>query len=407
MTITPLRSPGSIHRTTTPEHGRRPDLRDVRDVRALTNPDTFTKASAEPKRTTTQAKRSAWVQSPTRGIDAIDARLRKSGFNGTVLVAKNGKVLMERGYGLANRTTGVKNGADTLYDVGSVTKQFTAAALLKLQEQGKLSLDDPISKYFEVPAARRDITLRQLLQHRSGLGYPSESALANTNPDDPKSFLEAFLAKAPTIGKPGERYEYSNLGYNVLANVVEQASGRSYEDYVKRNLFGPAKMTSSGFNEPGSVDPQRAATGYENRNEEALPAGELPNSWGYKGATGVVTSARDMLRWAEALKDNRVLSKASTQELFATAGDRSGYALGWEVQRDAKGNITSVGHGGSTIGFASNFTIDPRSGMVFVTLSNDEAGSERAIGIPEEEWAKYARRLDDLGRPSTWPSLGK
>lgn len=316
---------------------------------------------------------------PGSPLAKIDAHLKR-GFSGTVLIAHEGRIVMEKGYGLADRAQRRANGPDTLFDVGSISKQFVATALLQLEERGLLSLEDPISKYLDVPRARAQITLSQMLSHRSGLGYPKNEELDDR---EPKSFFETFFKDAETLSKPGEKYFYNNLCYCFLSYVIEKVSGEKYEDYLSKYLFQPAGMTSTGFNEPGSVDLSKAATAYDGRAISGT-AGLLPNSWGLRGSTGVVSNAGDLHRWTETLRSGAVLSTAAREKLFAPARwarGESPYALGWEVELDRRGRPQRAFHSGLTFGFNSNLTMDLRGGYTVATLSND--ARDRFVGTVE------------------------
>jgi CubicO group peptidase (beta-lactamase class C family) len=177
------------------------------------------------------------VPDPAKEIDAFLARCERFGFSGSVLVVRKGKVLLRHGYGLADRETGARITEDTLFEIASSTKPFTACAVLKLAEAGKLSLDDPIGKHLPgVPDDKQAITIRHLLAHTSGM-----PRAAGGGGDDPAAAAKAYLS-APAARKPGEAFEYWNGGYALLAALVERASGRSFMDYCRENLFRPAGL---------------------------------------------------------------------------------------------------------------------------------------------------------------------
>lgn len=316
-----------------------------------------------------------------RAVDSYYAKAAEKGFSGTVLIGKGDRVLFSKGYGLADRKTERPNAPGTQFDLASVSKPFVGAAILKLQEQGKLQLDDPISKYFDVPAQRSDVTLRHLLQHRSGLGYPDDDVLDNNwNEARPREGFSKALKDAPRIAAPGEKMEYNNIWYSALANVVEQASGVPYETYLQRELFRPAGMKDTGFK--GS--PNQAAVGY-NGKKDYDAAGAYDPGWLSKGATGIISTAQDMFRWSQALRSDRVLSAESKRMMFdapRVKGNEEPYALGWTVRRDRSGRPAIASHSGNSYGFETNLAIDLKNNTTVVVLSNDEAGG-RFVGAAE------------------------
>lgn len=319
-------------------------------------------------------------------LGTLDSVLVAEKFSGTVLVAKNGQVLQAKGYGKADRAAGAANTPQTLFDVGSVTKQFVAAAILKLEERGALQVSDKISKYFDVPPPKGDITLEQLMSHTSGLDYPPDDAGPTPSPLDGKAYLEDFVNTAPLRAPPGSKYFYNNNNYGLLAYVVETASGEHLEDYLTNNLFRPAGMSSTGFAAAGSVDGRQLAKSYE-RSKGSRPLGPPGYDWGFRGATGVVSNVEDLYRWTEALRSDRVLSPASRERLFDTrgkppAGSEDAYALGWHVETGADGAPAIASHGGRTKGYHSRVSVDLRDGTTIIVLGNDMSQGD-LLSAPE------------------------
>lgn len=303
-----------------------------------------------------------------RRID--DYLAKRAKFSGTVLIAQDGEVVFAKGYGQANRATKAANGPDTLFDVGSVSKQFVAAAILKLEAQGKLRTSDRLSRYFDVTGAKANITLAQLLSHRSGLDEPAGDA--RVSPSDGKRFLEDALRRMPLRAAPGRSFLYNNANYSLLAQVIEQASGQRFEDYLTQHLFRPAGMTRTGFQARGSFDSAKAAQGYLGR-ELVGRAGSLPYDWAYRGAMGVVSSAADLHAWTKALRGEAVLPRAARERLFTPTGptDEPGasYGLGWYVHRDRGSHV--AWHEGNTQGYAANVSLDLKRGLTTIVLTND------------------------------------
>jgi CubicO group peptidase (beta-lactamase class C family) len=177
-------------------------------------------------------------------IDTFMARVAESGLSGTLLVERDGQVILHRGYGTVDRANGRQAATDTPYHIGSLGKQFTASAILKLESAGRLHTSDSLPRWFaSVPADKRHITIDHLLHHASGLPYLPRGDFNDPLPMD--SLVREILS-APLAFEPGSRYQYSSPGYNLLAAIVEKASGRPFHDYLRTALWLPAGMTSTG-----------------------------------------------------------------------------------------------------------------------------------------------------------------
>jgi CubicO group peptidase (beta-lactamase class C family) len=298
-----------------------------------------------------------------KDVDAYLARCERFGFSGSVLVARDGNVLLARGYGLADRENGVRATEDTVYEIASATKPFTACAVLKLVEAGKLSLDDPVSKYLPgVPEGKRAITVRHLLAHTSGM---PRSATGGRGPDL-ESAVRAYLG-APAARAPGEEFEYWNGGYALLAGIVERASGMSYTDFCRENLFRPAGLRNTGFT--GDEALERQAVGYDGdgrvRPAAGHPYGEY--GWQYRGMGGVVTSVADLWRFLEAYDAGKILS-AESRRLMETPVTKN-YGLGWGMAETKRGT-RRIGHGGDVRAFHTSIERFPGERAVVVVLCN-------------------------------------
>ncbi|HEX8430075.1 MAG TPA: serine hydrolase domain-containing protein [Longimicrobium sp.] len=282
----------------------------------------------------------------------------RRGFSGVVLVARGDSVLLHTAYSADPRVT-----TESAFWIGSLTKPFTAAAILKLQEEGRLSVRDSVSRFIAgVPADKRGMTIHQLLTHTSGLGhrYASEGI---TSRDEAARTILAL----PMEHGAGE-YSYSNDGYSLLAAIVSIVSGTSYEDYLRRNLLEPAGMAQSGFwGEPAT----EAAVAPVRRAPKREVAGA---NWGYRGATGLRSTARDIFRWHQALLGDAVLGDSAKALAFATQVQRApdaGYGYGWQVLRTSRGTrlITHTG-GESGIDHYSSLRRYVDEGVTIVVLSN-------------------------------------
>ncbi len=247
----------------------------------------------------------------TRAMDQlVQAYVDDGSFTGSVLVMQGGKVLLDKGYGLADMAHAVPNTPQTAYRIASITKQFTAASILLLQERGKLNISDPVKTYLpDAPPAWDHITLYNLLTHTSGLVRDYNPDGARTGP----AHLMAALHDQPLQFAPGDGYSYSNAGYEVLGLIVEKVSGQTYGDFVHDNLFVPAGMTASAF--MPRTDPH-LAVGYDASAQGPIPQAE-PLYAGLYSAGGIVSTTHDLASWQSALLDGRLLSPASLK-LMAT-----------------------------------------------------------------------------------------
>lgn len=285
------------------------------------------------------------------------------GISGAILVARNGTILLEKGYGIADSDSEARIRHDAIWDVASITKQFTAAAILKLQMQGKLSLDDPLDKIFDdVPDNKAKVTLRQLLSHTSGI--KNDGRLTGVDLFDRDETVAAIL-ELPMSSKPGEKWAYSNLAYFLLGGIIEKVSGQSYEDYVREHLFEPAGMKDAGCIGEERIDLKRVPRGTKGTSPKFAYGPKL--SWGYRAAGGVLATVRDMYNWDRALRGKKLLSDALKAELYKPR--KNGYALGWFVRPDAAGR-RRVFHGGSVRGLNSYYLRHLDRDLVVVVLQN-------------------------------------
>jgi len=287
-------------------------------------------------------------------IDRYMQKVEASGYAGSVLVAQGKDIILAKGYGLADRENKIQEKAETVFSIGSITKQFTGAAILKLEMMGKLSVTDLMTKYLEnVPPDKKDITLHHLLTHSAGF----RGALGDDyNPIGREDFIQLALASG-LLFKPGERYEYSNVGFSLLGIIVELVSGKNYEDFLYQELFKPAGMERTGYLRPGFAKSE-LAVGYrgEERWGTALDRPWRPEGpgWHLRANGGILSTVRDMHRWYLALKNDAVLSPAARQKYFAPhikeyADGNSYYGYGWVSQKTGRGNTLIWHNGGNGI----------------------------------------------------------
>lgn len=255
-------------------------------------------------------------------LDRFLSTAADSGFNGVVLVVRNGRSVLHKGYGFADRNRTVPVSVATPFWIVSVSKQFAAAAVLRLVEDGRLSLDDPLARFFpQVPAEKRGITLHQLLTHTAALA--GEDAADRVT--DWEIAVERILS-IPLVRPPGAGYGYTNDAYTLIAAIVEIVAGTSYELYVRRALLDQAGLAGTGFwgppAHPGVASILPTAWG-----DSLL----FQPNWGYRGARGMSATAGDLYSWYRALRENRLLSSANVDRLFrqhAVTGSNAGVGYG-------------------------------------------------------------------------------
>jgi len=307
-------------------------------------------------------------------IDHYLQKAEANGYAGSVLVARGEKIILAKGYGLANRESKVKQTAETVFSIGSITKQFTGAAILKLEMMGKLKVSDPISKYFgDVPADKKEITLHHLLTHTAGF----EGALGDDyDPIGREDYIKLALS-SKLLFKPGERYEYSNVGFSLLGIIVELVSGKNYEDFLYEALFKPAGMERTGYLRPRFTKSE-LAVGYRGgeRWGTALDRAWRPEGpgWHLRANGGILSTIGDMHRWYLALKNNTVLSASAKQKYFAPhvkeyADGNSYYGYGWVTQKTERGANLIWHNGGNGI-YNAFMGFEPENDLVIIASSN-------------------------------------
>jgi CubicO group peptidase (beta-lactamase class C family) len=317
-------------------------------------------------------------------LDRYLSRLAALGYSGSALVARGGRVLLHKGYGLADRARGRPYTAETLFDVASISKQFTAAAILKLEMEGKLRVEDPLGRFFpDAPADKAAITLHQLLTHTSGL---RDTFGEEYEPVTRQELLRRVFASR-LLGPPGRRYRYSNGGYSVLAAVVEVASGATYDDYLRGRLFAPAGMRHTGFRLPAAAL-ALLAHGYTADGDWGTPLDHpwAPDGpyWDLRGNGGILSSTGDFYRWHLALAGDRVLARPQ-REKYVTPYVSEGrwahtdYAYGWSVGKSPTGK-REVSHIGGNGAFESDFRRYLGDDAVIVLSGNSVDYSALAIG---------------------------
>jgi CubicO group peptidase (beta-lactamase class C family) len=311
-----------------------------------------------------------------RKLDTYLTRLSGAGFSGAILVAKDGDILLSKGYGTADRSRGIPVTEETVFSIGSITKQFTAAAILKLEMQGKLRVSDPISKYLPgVPPDKSDITIHHLLTHTAGL--ESDYGRGDFEPVSRDEIVKRVMS-APLRSKPGETNHYSNAGYSLAAAIIEIVTGGSYESFLQESLFNPAGMTRTGYLAP-HWDKDSIAVGYRDGEEwgTILSRPWAPDGpwWNLRGNGGIHSTVGDMYRWHLALQGESILSKEAKEKLFTPhvreEGGDSFYGYGWAIFTTPRGTKLVAHNGGNGI-FAADFRRYVDEGIVYFIASNAE-----------------------------------
>ncbi|MCD7444945.1 beta-lactamase family protein [Streptomyces lincolnensis] len=266
------------------------------------------------------------------------------GAGGTVLAARGTEPVYCAGFGASDRAVGTPASCRTVYDVMSVTKQFTAAAVLKLEVLGRLRVSDPVSRHLgPVPDDKRAVTIEHLLTHTSGL---VEGLGDDYDPLSREELVRGALASR-LRSAPGAEFRYSNTGYSLLAAIVEKASGEGYEPFLARHLFAPAGMTRTGYVLP-RWPRHLVAVEYDSRGRSQGRPYDHPWAadgpyWNLRGNGGMLSTAGDMLRWHRALLGERILPAQARDRLFAPhvpePGSESFYGYGWSVQDTPEGPL--------------------------------------------------------------------
>lgn len=300
-------------------------------------------------------------------LDDLMNRYTADGYSGAVLVARNGEIILHKGYGLADRERKIQNTPATLFHVASVGKIFTAAAVLKLEMEGRLRTADLISKHLgPFPEEKRGATIHHLLTHTAGLA--SESVALDYS--SRRAFVRS-MKEAPLDFKPGANYRYSNAGYTLLAAVVEEVSGQPFEAYLQKELFDPAGLTETGYAWDARFNDSPVAVGYEgDRVAELRPTPRVRDRWGLRGPGNLITTVGDLYRWTRALADNKVLSEQARKKMFTVyAHGDEGY--GWHVAKTERGT-TMLRRGGGRDDFESELRwyVDEDVTVIF-TVNND------------------------------------
>ena len=312
---------------------------------------------------------SCFSQTKTEKIDELLRTYHASGqFNGNALVLEKGKVILESGYGYQNLDDKTLHYSQTIFQIGSVTKQFTAAIVLKLAEQGKISLTDKLSKYYPDFIKADIITIHHLLSHTSGIyNYTDDTSFMQneiTTPVTEKRMLALFSAKELDFS-PGSQFKYSNSGYYLLGAIIRKVAGKSYEQVVKELIFQPIAMTHSGFDFI-HLKSRDKATGYAALSDEDIHKERMVDSTVSFSGGAIYSTTGDLLKWHYALLNNKVISRKSLDIAFTVYKNNFGY--GWVI--DSVAGRKAIYHNGSIPGFTSNIYRVEKDNVCIILLNN-------------------------------------
>jgi CubicO group peptidase (beta-lactamase class C family) len=313
-------------------------------------------------------------------------------FNGSALVAKNGTVLLNKGYGYQNDSDKVLNSEHTIFQLGSLTKQFTSAVILKLLQEKKLSLSDKLSKYFPDYPKGDSITIQHLLTHTSGIyNYTNDrNFMSNeiTKPASRQKMMALFKDK-PLDFSPGSAWSYSNSGYSMLGYIIEEVTKRPYEQVVREYIFTPLHMTHSGFDFTHLKDKNKAI-GYFGLNDKGGQPAPIVDSTVSFSAGAIYSTTGDLYLWHHALQQNTVLSKAQQEAAYTPV--KNSYGYGWLI--DSIEGKRRVGHTGGIPGFITVISRVPEDNVCIVLLSN--ASSQSINDITKSIYAILYNKPYDL-----------
>ncbi len=307
-------------------------------------------------------------------VDALLAPLQGNSPGVAVMVIKDGQVVHHKGYGLARIDRREAIAENTAFDLASTSKQFTAMAIMILAERGKLSYEDPLSKYFpEFPSYAQKIKIRHLLTHTSGLVDVINASWFKAGYEPTSKEVAAFVShQAQPKSAPGERFEYNNTGYLLLALIVEKASGESFAKFMHKNIFAPLGMNHSLIWDERKPKIEHLAVSYAPAGGSFNPIGFLSDKFVF-GAKGVITTTSDLIKWIQNLDSPKLVKPATLQLAFTPTklndGSESPYGFGWGIGRD--NGLLMIEHPGGYLGYRVNIRRYPTERTTIVLLSNN------------------------------------
>lgn len=305
---------------------------------------------------------------PAKADALLSAYASQDQFSGTVLIAKKGKILFAKAYGYANREKKIQNTTSTEFRIGSVSKQFTAALILKLQEKKFLSVRDPLSKYIGDYPKGDSVLLGNLLNHTSGIKSITAMKQYYAEWIGQPATLEQTVAKfknEPYSFSPGKKFEYSNSNYILLSYIAELATGKKFDQLMEQYIFKPLQLTHTGVDSNLRISPLKAL-GYQATPDNDYGIARYNDMSVLAGAGAMFSTAKDLYTWDRALYTSQLLSKTSLQQMFNP--NVFGYGFGWHI--DTVNGRVEISHSGSIDGYKSNIIRYPAEDVCIIFLSN-------------------------------------
>ena len=293
------------------------------------------------------------------------------GFSGAILIARDGKILLSRGYGMANYELEVQNTSQTRFHIASISKTFTAAAILMLEEQGKLSTRDSLVKFVPDYPSGEEITIRHLLTHTSGIPNANDLPDYDEKSKSPHNLEEiiGWFKNRPLDFNPGAKYSYSNSNYNLLAYILEKVSGRNYGDFLSENVFTPLRMQDTGHDGDAGTILRNQASGYVPKGTTGIANAPCRDWTNLTGNGSLYSTVEDLYKWDQALRTERILNRNSLNEMFSEQVKGVGY--GWFVRQNL--NRPVADSNGRTPGFTSYIERFLDADACIIILSNNYA----------------------------------
>lgn len=300
----------------------------------------------------------------------LTAHAKQNKLNGSVLVAQKGKVIYQKGFGYRNAEAKIANDANTIFQIGSITKQITAAVIMQLQQEGKLSVQDKLSKYFPGFANGDKITIEHLLTHTSGIfNYTNDTAIMKSDVTRHYSQQEmlALFVKYPSDFEPGTKWNYSNSAYSLLGYIIEKVEKKPYEKVVRERIFQPLGMNNSGFDFT-NLSGSDKAKGYFTLSPAAAPAPIVDSTIAFS-AGAVYSTVGDLYKWERAIYSDKILKPESWKAVFTPFKNKYGY--GWGIDTLYGRQVTA--HSGGIHGFSSHILRFPEDELVIIVFDNSSS----------------------------------
>jgi CubicO group peptidase (beta-lactamase class C family) len=311
--------------------------------------------------------------------ELLTAYASQNKLNGAVLVVQKGKIIYEKGFGYRNAETKVPNDVNSIFQIGSITKQITAAVIMQLQQEGKLSVQDKLSKYFSGFANGDKITIENLLTHTSGIHNYTDDTVLVGNSNVTKHYGQEEMIKIfqsyPSDFEPGTKWNYSNSGYSLLGYIIEKIEKKPYEKVVRERIFQPLGMKNSGFDFT-NLSSVNKAKGYFSLAEKPLPAPIVDSTISF-AAGAIYATVEDLYKWENAISSNKLLKPESWKAVFTPYKNKYGY--GWGID-SLYGRLTTS-HSGGIHGFSSYILRFPQDEVAVIVFDNSGSNAVGRISM--------------------------